>query len=144
VNWDIWLQQANRADFLRNAGTAGFTDQQFYAGLDRFMDRYRAPESVRDVVKFRRGLASWNFAEAAAAGQRLLAFAGSDRPWIPADELRDGLVMARLHLRDPRGARQVLEGLFRFSRRPATDLRSQLLTAYVQTAERRQSVAANR
>jgi spermidine synthase len=142
INWGIWLQQAYRADYLRNAGTAGFVDQQFYAGIDRFMDRHRAPEAVREVVRFRRGIASWNFAEAAAAGQRLMALAASDRPSIPADELRDGLVLARLHLRDPRGARQALDSLFRFSRRPATDLRSQLLTAYVQTAERLQSVAA--
>jgi predicted membrane-bound spermidine synthase len=144
VNWEIWLQQASRADYLRNAGTAGFVDQQFYAHLDRIMERHRAPQAVRDVVRFRRGMASWNFAEAAAAGERLLPLAASNRAWIPADELRDGLVLARLHLRDPRGARQALDSLFRFSRRPATDLRSQLLTAYVQTAERLQSVAVKR
>jgi hypothetical protein len=34
--------------------------------------------------------------------------------------------------------------LFRFSRRPATDLRSQLLSSYVESAERRQSVALSR
>jgi hypothetical protein len=144
VNWEIWLQQANRAALLRNAGTAGFVDQQFYAGLDRFMDRHRAPAPARDVVQFRRGLASWNFREAAAAGERLMKLAGGSRPWIAGDELRDGLVMARLHLRDVTGARQVLDSLFPFSRRPATDLRSQLLVSYVQTAERTRSVALER
>jgi hypothetical protein len=144
VNWEVWLQQASRADYLRNAGTAGFMDQQFYAHLERVMERHRAPSAVRDVVRFRRGIASWNFAEAAAAGERLLPLAASGGAWIPADELRDGLVLARLHLRDPRGARQALDSLFRFSRRPATDLRSQLLTAYVQTAERMRSVAVKR
>jgi spermidine synthase len=142
VNWAIWLQQASRADYLRNAGTAGFVDQRFYEGLDRFMDRHRAPAAARDVVTFRRGVASWNFTEAAAAGGRLMALIGVDRSWIPGDELRDGLVLARLHLRDPRGARQALDSLSRFSSRSPTDLRSQLLTAYVQTAERLQSVAA--
>jgi hypothetical protein len=73
-----------------------------------------------------------------------LPLATSQRAWIPTDELRDGLVLARLHLRDPRGARQALDSLFRFSRRPATDLRSQLLAAYVQAAERMQSVAIKR
>jgi hypothetical protein len=106
------------------------------------MDQHRAPTTARDVVRFRRGLASWNFAEAAAAGQRLMTAADSTRSWIPADELRDGLVLARLHLRDSRGARQALDSLFRFSKRPATDVRSQLLTAYVEMAERLQSVAA--
>jgi spermidine synthase len=144
VNWEIWLQQANGANYLRNAGTAGFVDQQFYAGLDRFMDRHNAPATVRDIVSFRRGLASWSFAEAAAAGDRLLSLAGSNRLWMPADELRDGLVVAKLHLRDVPGARQVLDSLFRYSRRPATDLRSQLLTSYVQAAEQMRSVALKR
>src|SRR3712207_7460303 len=49
--------------------------------------------------------------------------------------------IARLHLRDVRGARQALDSLLPLSRRPSTDLRSQLLSAYVQTAERLQSVA---
>lgn len=144
VNWEIWLEQANRANYLRNAGTAGFVDQQLYDHLERFMERHRAPQAVRDVVRFRRGIASWNFAEAAAAGERLLPLATSNRAWIPADELRDGLVLARLHLRDARGARQALDSLFPFSRRPATDVRSQLLMAYVQSAERMQSVAVKR
>ena len=144
VNWPIWLQQASRADYLRNAGTAGFVDQRFYEGLDQFMDRHHAPVPARDVVIFRRGVASWNFAEAAAAGGRLMALIGTDRSWIPGDELRDGLVLARLHLRDSQGARQALDSLSHFSTRSPTDVRSRLLTAYVETAERLQSVAAKR
>jgi spermidine synthase len=139
-NWDLWLEQANAIDRIRNGGTAGTVDQEFYGQLSRFMERHHAPSAVRDVVAFRRGVASWNFAEAAAAAERLMPLAREHR-WIPTDELRDGLVMARLHLRDVRGARQALDSLFPLSRRPATDLRSQLLTAYVQTAERLQSVA---
>jgi spermidine synthase len=142
VNWEIWLQQASRANQLRNAGTAGILDRPFYGDLVRFMNQHGAPAPVRDVVKFRRGLASWNFAEASAAGGRLMAPNGSR--WINADELRDGLVMSRLHLRDVAGARQALDSLFRFSRRPATDLRSQLLSSYVESAERRKSVALSR
>ncbi len=144
VNWEIWLDQARRADNLRNTGTAGFLDQQFYAVVDRFMERHNAPAEVRDVVRFRRALASWNFTDAAAAGARLMELAATNRAWISGDELRDGLVMARLHLRDARGARQALDSLFFLSRRPATDVRSQLLTAYVQTAERMQSVVLKR
>lgn len=144
VNWEIWLQQAQRADDLRNAGTAGFLDQQFYAVVDRFMERHNAPAAVRDVVRFRRAVASWNFADAATAGQRLMGPATAHHAWISGDELRDGLVIARLHLRDAQGARQALDSLFFLSRRPATDVRSQLLTAYVQTAERLQSVVLKR
>jgi spermidine synthase len=141
VNWPIWLEQSSRADYLRNAGTAGFMDQRFYEGLDRFMDRYHAPAPARDVVTFRRGVASWNFAEAAASGERLMRMMRTDRSWIPGDELRDGLVLARLQLRDARGARQALDSLLPFSTRSPADVRSQLLTAYVETSERLQSVA---
>ncbi|MFL5402373.1 MAG: spermidine synthase [Gemmatimonadales bacterium] len=139
-NWELWLNQANAVDRLRNGGTAGMVDEEFYGELGRFMDRHHAPAAVRDVVAFRRGVASWNFRDAAAAAERLMPLA-REQQWIPADELRDGLVVARLHLRDVRGARQALDGLFPLSQRPLTDLRSQLLAAYVQTAERLQSVA---
>jgi spermidine synthase len=144
VNWEIWLQQAGRADQVRNGGTAGVMDGQFYGGLDRYMNRNRAPEPIRDVVQFRRGLATWNFVEAAAAGERLMSMGVSNRGWISGDELRDGLVMSRLHLQDIKGARQALQTLQRFSRRPGTDVRSQLLSAYVESAERRHSVALKR
>lgn len=144
VSWEVWLQYAKRVDYLRNAGTAGTGDEELNTVLNRFMERYHAPAAARDVVGFRHGMASWNFAEAAAAGERLMPLAGKTRGWMPADELRDGLVIARLHLRDVRGARQALDSLARFSKRPPTDLRSQLLAAYVEKAERLQPVALSR
>jgi spermidine synthase len=139
-DWDLWLRQAYAVDRMRNGGTAGTADPEFQNGLVRFMEQHKAPEPTRDVVAFRNGVASWNFEEAAAAGKRLMPYAQQGR-WIPADELRDGLVIARLHLRDVQGARQALDSLFPLSRRPVTDLRSQLLAAYVQSAEQLQSVA---
>jgi predicted membrane-bound spermidine synthase len=139
-NWELWLQQASTVDRLRNGGTAGIADQELYGELSRFMERHNAPAPVRDVVAFRRAVASWNFAEAATLAERLVPLARNGR-WIPADELRDGLVIARLNLRDVKGARQALDNLASLSRRPASDLRSQLLGAYVQAAERKQSVA---
>jgi spermidine synthase len=144
VNWEMWIRQATRADYLRNSGTAGFVDQQFYTGLEQFMDKHHAPAAVRDIVHFRHGLASWDFGEAAAAGERMLSLVGTDALWISPDELRDGLVFARLHLRDVAGARRAFDGLFRFSTRPATDVRSQLLMSYVQTAEQMEPLALQR
>jgi hypothetical protein len=141
TDWGLWLDEAKRVDFLRNSALAGSVDESFYQTLYRIIDRHQAPSAVRDVVRFRHGIAGWNFAEAAAAGERLVPLAADRRGWISGDELRDGLVMARLHLRDVSGARQALDSLARFSRRPATDLRSQLLAAYVQEAERHQPVA---
>jgi hypothetical protein len=141
-SWEIWLDQANAVDRIRNGGTAGTADEQFYAALVRFMDRHKAPAPARDVVAFRHGIASWSFAEANAAAERLMPVVLKEHNWIPADELRDGLVMARLHLRDASGARQALAALERFSTRPQGDLRSQLLSAYVRMAEGMQAEVA--
>jgi hypothetical protein len=141
TDWELWLQQSKRMDYLRNSGTAGSADEQFYASLYRFIDRHGAPAVVRDVVTFRHGVAAWNFTQAAVAGERLIPMASSKRGWISGDELRDGLVIARLHLGDVAGARQALDSLARYSRRPATDLRSQLLNAYVKAAEKDHPVA---
>jgi spermidine synthase len=140
-DWRMWLNEAKRIDYFRNSGLAGSTDEPFYQSMYRILDRHRAPSVVRDVVRFRHAIAGWNFAEAAAAGERLMPVAGERLIWIPGDELRDGLVMARLHLRDVPGARKALDSLARYSGRPATDLRSQLLAAYVNEAERLQALA---
>jgi hypothetical protein len=143
-SWELWLDQANGIDRLRNGGTAGVADEEFYAGLGRVMDRYQAPSVVRDVVAFRRAIASWRFAEAIEIAERLLPVVTTERRWIGADELRDGLVFAKLHLRDVSGARRRLYGLAPFSTRGPGDLRSQLLEAYVLTAEQYQGTVAQR
>jgi spermidine synthase len=140
-SWDIWLNQANFMDKLRSGGTAGVADEEFYAGLYRYMDRHGAPEPARDVVAFRHGMASWDFAKASAAANRLTRFVTKQHPWIGADELRDGVVLANLHLGNTSGARWGLDSLARFSTRPPADLRTLLLEAYVKTAESRTTSA---
>jgi spermidine synthase len=134
-NWELWLDQAGAMNRLKNGGTSGLADEEFYAGLKRVMDRHRAPPAARDVVAFRQAIASWKFVEASAVGERLVPLTVERRPWMPADELRDGLVMARLHIKDVRGARRAFDALTPFSTRPASDLRSQLLASYLRMAE---------
>jgi spermidine synthase len=141
-SWELWLEQANAVDRLRSGGTAGTADEPLYAALGRFMTRHKAPAPARDVVAFRHGIASWNFAEANAAAERLMPVVLKEHRWISPDELRDGLVMARLHLHDASGARQALAALEQYSTRPAGDLRSLLLMAYVRTAEGMQTEVA--
>jgi hypothetical protein len=118
-------------------------DEDFYVSLHRFMDRFGAPAPARDVVAFRHGIATWNFAEASAAAERLLPYATQQHHWISADELRDGLVMANLHLGNATVARRYFDVLGKFSTRPPSDLRTLLLKSYVETAER-QSTSAQR
>jgi hypothetical protein len=134
-DWELWLEQANQVDHLRNGGSAGTADEPYYSALTKFMERHRAPAPAKDVLAFRHGIASWNFAEANNAADRLMPVVLKEHKWIAPDELRDGLVIARLHLHDAAGARQAYDTLKKFSNRPAGDLRSLLLGAYVMMAE---------
>jgi spermidine synthase len=141
-DWELWLEQANQVDHLRNGGSAGTADEPYYSALTKFMQRHRAPAPAKDVLAFRHGVASWNFAEANSAADRLMPVVLKEHKWIAPDELRDGLVIARLHLHDAAGARQAYDTLKKFSNRPAGDLRSLLLGAYVMMAEGMQPAVA--
>jgi hypothetical protein len=143
-NWELWLDQANAIDRLKNGGTAGVADEEFYTNLTRYMDRFKAPQVVRDVVQFRHGMASWRFGEVSEAGERLLPVVTSQRRWIGGDEFRDGLVLAKLQLRDAAGAQRRFYQLAPLSTRAPADLRSQLLEAYVTTAAQSQPNVAQR
>ncbi len=81
---------------LRNGGVAGRADEELYAATLRYLNRHDAPEAVRDVVTFRHGIASWDFAEAARSADRLVPLIQDESWWIDADELRDGAVLAKL------------------------------------------------
>jgi hypothetical protein len=86
-------------------------------------------------------MSSWNFAKAIGAADRLMPYAMNQHNWIGADELRDGVVMANLHLGNTKAARRTLDSLAKFSTRKPGDLRTLLLQAYVATAESRTTSA---
>jgi spermidine synthase len=142
ASWESWLTEQGEAERLRNGGAAGRPDEQFYVRALQFIARHSGPASARDVVLFRHGVAAWDWAEASAAADRLLPVVKREPGWVPGDELRDGAVMAKLQTGDPAGARRVLQALAPLSGRPAGDLRSQLLAAYVAIAERQRATAS--
>jgi hypothetical protein len=119
----------------RYGGTVGYADSTFYADIIRFLDRAKAPPSVRAVVAFRRGISGWDFPSAVRAAEPLIADALDRKSWMPPDELREGTVVARLMGRDIEGARRAFEALAPLSRRPPGDFRAALLAAYIQTAQ---------
>jgi hypothetical protein len=108
----------------------------------RYAERFQAPAAVRNVVAFRHAVAAWNFAAAATLADSIMPVALREYRWIPADELRDGAVMAKLHLGDVAGARMALDTLGRHSTRDPGDLRSRMLQAYVTMAEGRRATAS--
>ena len=77
-------------------------------------------------------MSGWDFAQAVKAAGPLEAAALDRKSWLPPDELRDGLVIARLMTGDVVGARRAFESLAPLSRRPPGDFRTALLAAYVE------------
>ena len=101
-------------------------------------------DEMQVQAMFRQAIASWQFKDAVDAGERLLPVVTSQRRWIGGDELRDGLVLAKLHLRDAAGAQRRFYQLAPLSTRKPADLRSQLLEAYVTTAAESQPKVAQK
>jgi predicted membrane-bound spermidine synthase len=132
LDWRLWLQQMRNKEQDRYGGTQGYVDEDFYAPIYRFLDRHQAPAEVRAAVDFRHGIHGWDFGQAVRATPPLLAAAMALKGWLPADELRDGAVVARLIIHDVGEAREVFNALTPYSARPAGDLRSALLASYIQ------------
>jgi spermidine synthase len=140
-SWQLWLDQMHWVSRFLNGGQAGIADEEFYRSALRYAERFQAPQAVQDVVAFRHAMASWNFPAASSAADRILPAVLKGGRWLPADELRDATVMAKLHVGDAKGARVALDTLRRFSLRTPDDLRSRMLDAFVEMAEGRGATA---
>jgi hypothetical protein len=116
-----------------HGGTAGVADSAFYAQVRAYLARAHpaAPVEAVAAVDFLHGVASWDFAEAARASDSLVAAAARRDLWLDPDLLRDGAVMAKLAVGDREGARRAYHVLAPFTARPVTDVRTQLLAAYL-------------
>jgi predicted membrane-bound spermidine synthase len=134
ADWRVWLQRMADVERDRYGGTSGYVEESFFVDINRYLDRWKAPDAVRAAVEFRRGTLGWDFARAARAAEPLVALALERKHWLPPDELRDGAVTARLALGDPNGATRIFESLAPSSRRPDGDFRTALLSAYIQAA----------
>lgn len=130
-NWRLWLRRMAEAETLRYGGTSGFADSLFYQEIEHYLDRHSAPPEARAAVDFRRAVSGWDFPNAVTAAEPLIAAARQQRPWIPADELREGATVAHLMTGDAAGARRVFVWLSPFSTRGPADFRSVLLLSYL-------------
>ncbi len=111
ADWHSWIGQFVSWENEIHSGTAGVADERFYGSTHRFIDATRAPPPIRAAVDFYHGLAVWDFAEAARAGDLLVAEANAGRGWISPPMLRRGTALAKLELGDPVGARAIYEAV---------------------------------
>ncbi|MDH3224526.1 MAG: hypothetical protein OEO23_12485, partial [Gemmatimonadota bacterium] len=70
--WDIWLRDFVSLDAVLSAGTAGDPVPAFYDDVGAALAGTNAPPWTQEVLHFHRGLAAWNWAEAAQAAHHLL------------------------------------------------------------------------
>jgi predicted membrane-bound spermidine synthase len=131
ADWMTWLANFNVVDQDRNTGTAGYLDEGLYGAAFAFMDRHDAPPMVREVLVFRRGLATWDFAAASEAAWALLEGGAHLRGLIVSDDLLDGGVVAMLLSGDVERARLLYRSLVGSRRRSPGDVRSRLVAAYL-------------
>ncbi|HEY6220423.1 MAG TPA: hypothetical protein VIV65_10225, partial [Gemmatimonadaceae bacterium] len=111
LEWPSWMASFLGAEGQIHGGTAGVADGTFYGMVKRFVAVAKAPPHVVATVNFYHGLAAWDFAEAAAAADVLLARRGAGVSWIPPATFRQGAALAKLKLGDAVGAREVYERL---------------------------------
>jgi spermidine synthase len=141
-SWQLWLDQMLWVSRFRNGGQAGVANEEFFRSAMRYAERLKAPPTVRDIVAFRHAVAAWNFPAASGAADRIIPAVLKGARLIPGDELRDGAVLAKLHLGDAKGARAALDTLQKLTLRSPDDLRSRMLEAYVGAAEAQAATAA--
>jgi hypothetical protein len=130
-DWKRWTSSALDVERYIHAGTAGVTDESYYARLAQYMARTHAPARARQSVEMRHALAGWNFAAASALADSLAPAALVYDAWMSADEIREGGMVAKLKLGDVVGAGKLWFELSPVATRPADALRSILLRAYL-------------
>jgi hypothetical protein len=141
-NWHTFARSVVNVDQYLHSGAAGVVDEGFYAKVRAYLATQAPPEGATAVVDFLHGLGTYNFAEAARATTILDHERIADRPWIPAQLLRDGGAAARLKTGDVAGAEELLYALTPMMPHGREDLRTLLLESYARTLRRKDGIGA--
>ncbi|MDB4910672.1 MAG: Spermine synthase, partial [Gemmatimonadetes bacterium] len=130
-DWKRWTSSALDVERYIHAGTAGVTDESYYATLASYMARTHAPAQARQSIAMRHALASWDFTAASALADSLAPAAIALNSWMSADEIREGGMVAKLKLGNPLAARKFWVAMSPVASRPPDALRSLLLDSYL-------------
>jgi hypothetical protein len=136
ADWHAFVGHALSCEDDWHAGTAGVADSTFYAPVLRYMAAAGAPAAAVAAVRFARGLAAYDWAEAREAGRTLLAAYTRGDQWIDTAMLHDGGAVAALHAGDVDGARQFVAATRTRLRRGDDDVRGPLVDAWIAAAGR--------
>ena len=136
-DWRQWVIDFLSVDRDVHAGTAGVLDSALYQPLDSYLRATDAPAPVRSAVSFMRAMDAWDWSNASREADSLLAEMAAGRNWISPDYLRDGGVVAKLKMKDDRGALSFFRSLLQVARRDNIgSFRARLLNAHIALAAR--------
>jgi spermidine synthase len=135
ADWFTWFIEMVAVEADRHGGTMGVIDSAWYAGVERFMVAQNAPRDGVSALRLLRAAASYDWRTAARETEVQITARNRGRRWLPADLFFDAAVVSHLRLGEFARARVLFARLSTASDRPADDVRTLLLDAYLSRAE---------
>ena len=139
-DWRAWIARVAEVDDALEGGTAGVADTAFLELLQQYAARTGAPPGARAAIAFIKATSLWDWPRAAALSDTLLRLERRGEPWMGAEMLRAGGVVARLRVGDTGGARHLFNVLSVVVNN--NDLRTMLLDSWIKQAENARARAA--
>lgn len=131
-DWPLWFAELLQVERDRHQGTMGVVDQEWYARVERYLQRQRAPEGLQSAWRFQRAALTYDWAGAAREVRTQVAERDSGRVWLLPSFLLDASVLARICTGDLSGAQAAFARLRDVSGRFSDDLRTRMLEAYLE------------
>lgn len=127
TDWFAWFRSVLDVERDIHGGVSGVVDTAYYREIDRYMDRWRAPEPARSAWRFLRAAGTYDWPGVAAEVTPQLEARTTGHTWLPVDLLRDAGVLALLRQGERERARKLFISLARASTRGIKDLRTVVL-----------------
>jgi hypothetical protein len=136
-DWNRWALDVIGIDEDLHRGTSGFVHAPFYDAVEAFARRHRAPEAVRQSIRFLRTVEEWDYEAVSSTADTLMSLSGLGPSILSKDFLRDAGTIAKIKLNDIEGARSYYNQLVSLGSRSPAHFQSRLLDAHLRAAERR-------
>jgi predicted membrane-bound spermidine synthase len=136
ADWSFFFKLAMGVESNLHSGTMGWVHEEFYQSVRNFMEAKGAPTDGLAALDFMRSISAYDWKEAAAQVDALVAAREKDRIWISDDLFRDAACVALLHTGDVARARKVFDRMSDYTVRKPGDLRLRMIDAHIAARER--------